>query len=154
MNKLYNEATALPEDTIETPDDQPWQSEKRHSDVVPALSDEVDLDTLLVRLTVAANPYRILALLRALHKLLAARFETEESADGPLAHIGRWAPHLYPAIDRRRYEHREILATVTELEGTVAPLDLRCGVASLVLDIQLHEVRETDLVQEALDAAP
>lgn len=149
MNKHRGSTSALLQEDLERTKSQRWDSEKRHSDIVPAISDDVDLDTLLQRLTVAANPYRILSLLRALDKVLSVQFEEEESADGLHADIGRWAPQFYPSIDRRRSEHRDILARIGELEGTVDPLALRQGVAALVLDVQLHELRESDMMLDA-----
>ena len=113
------------------------------------------LGDALKRLEAAAEPAAILPQLEDLRRLLERHFAGEEAADGLPRTVGHNAPHLLAALEGIFDEHREFLKDLdvlaAESRACIARgAELRSSVVEFVGRMREHEVRETQLIGDAV----
>ncbi len=113
------------------------------------------LGVALKGLETAGDPAAILPQLEDLRTLLERHFAGEEASDGLPDTVGTNAPHLLAALEGIFDEHREFLKDLDVLAAeTRACLargaELRSSVVQFVDRMREHEVRETQLIGDAV----
>lgn len=114
------------------------------------------LRLLLERLETTSDPQALLLRLDELRGLLARHFAREEAPDGLHGVIDASAPHLVVSVQGLFEEHREYLAELERLAGTVracleGPVaEARRGVTELCRKLHEHEAAETLLLAGAM----
>ena len=92
---------------------------------------------------------------------LAMQQQYANADDGLLADVVNDAPRLYPRVDRRKKEYRDLLSQVSHLreqfDGGLATeeapnfSEIRQRLGWLVTALRHHQSRENDLIFEAVD---
>ena len=113
------------------------------------------LGEALKRLERADDPAEILPQLDELRGLLERHFAGEEASDGLPETVSTNAPHLLASLEGIFDEHREFLKDLDVLAaesraciGRIA--ELRSSVAEFVERMREHEIRETQLIGDAV----
>ncbi len=130
------------------------------TDSVASSLDEIaeehrDLGVALQGLEAAADPAAILPQLEDLRSLLERHFAGEEASDGLPETVGNNAPHLLAALEGIFDEHREFIKDLdvlsAETRACIARVaELKSSVVEFVDRMREHEVRETQLIGDAV----
>lgn len=113
------------------------------------------LGVALKSLEAAADPAAILPQLEELRGLLERHFAGEEASDGLPKAVGTNAPHLLAALEGIFDEHREFLKDLDVLTAETRACiargaELKSSVVEFVDRMREHEVRETQLIGDAV----